>query len=232
MAGARLSAGNWKIDFNLENNPIPALGHPKDFFTGGRVIVVGTAEESDFKAQMEQKQLIAQQEADKALKAQQAEQERLNAEQQRKRIADEQERQRRQITLDAERKVAEKAAEEDRLRREKELAEFQQKPTYLVGNWSWTVCRGKYTYTMVINSHTPDGTFSGWLSDGAGKISGTLVGNRIRFTRVLTSLGNQQQSYSARLAGARPNLKMVDGTWSGAYEELGEGTDFHCEMVP
>ena len=112
MASTRLSAGNWKMDFNLENNPIPALGYPKDFFTGRRVIIVGTAEESDFKAQQEQKRLVAQQEAEKALKSQQAEQERLNAEHQRKRITDEQERQRRQITIEAERKVAEKAAEE------------------------------------------------------------------------------------------------------------------------
>lgn len=127
VASARLSAGNWKIDFKFENNPIPALGRPKDFFTGGRVLVVGTAEESDFKAQIEQKQLVAQQEAEKALKTQQAEQERLAAEQQRKRVADEQERQQRQIALEAERKVAEKAAEErltaQRLERERREAE-------------------------------------------------------------------------------------------------------------
>ena len=54
MAGARLSAGNWKIDFSLENDPIPALGHPKDFFSGGRILVVGSPEETEFKKQMEQ----------------------------------------------------------------------------------------------------------------------------------------------------------------------------------
>lgn len=117
MAGARLSAGNWKIDFNLENNPIPALGNPKDFFTGGRIIIVGTAEESDFKAQMEQKQLVAQQESEKALKAQQLEQEKQNTERERKRIIDEQERQkateatRLQQEARAKKLAAEKAAE-------------------------------------------------------------------------------------------------------------------------
>ena len=146
IAGARLSAGNWKIDFNLENNPIPSMGQPRDFFTSGRVIVVGTAEETEFKAQMDHKQLVAQQEAEKALKAQQLEQEKQNAERERKRIAEEQERQRRNITLEAERKVAEKVAEErykaQQVEEEKRAAERERmrfvviEATYFTSNRS------------------------------------------------------------------------------------------------
>lgn len=242
MAAARLSAGNWKIDFSLENNPIPALGHPKDFFTGRRVIVVGTAEESEFKAQQDQKRLVAEQEAEKALKAQQLEEGRrkiaLEAERKVAEKAAEEafkarqlEEGRRRIALEAERKVAEKAAEEKRLKREQELEEFNRaNPTRLVGKWHWASSSDRYSAIITITSHTHDGDFSGQFPNGESTFHGTLIGDRIEFTRILLTLGNAEQRFSARLVGTRPNLKMVDGTWSGAYAS--EGTDFHCEMIP
>lgn len=232
MAGARLSAGNWKIDFNLENNPIPALGHPKDFFTGGRVIIVGTAEESEFKAQMEQKQLVAQQDAERALKAQQIEQEKQNAERERKANELIAERERKGKALAAELEIKRKATELEQAKKDEELRIFREtSPVYLVGQWSWTCCRGKYQYVMSITSHTPDGYFTGYFSDGNGKISGRLAGNNVEFTRVLGGWGSKEQKYIGKLAGSKPNLKIVQGTWSGAYEENGDGNDWHAEMT-
>lgn len=82
LAVAELSMGNWKINFSLENNPIPSMGQPKDFFIGAKVIVVGTPEESEYRAQIRQ-------EREKALKTQQLEEERQHAEQEKRRIAEE-----------------------------------------------------------------------------------------------------------------------------------------------
>jgi len=79
---AELSMGNWKINFSLENNPIPSMGQPKDFFIEAKVIVVGTPEESEYRAQIRQ-------ERGKALKTQQLEEERQHAEQEKRRIAEE-----------------------------------------------------------------------------------------------------------------------------------------------
>jgi len=81
---AELSMGNWKINFSLENNPIPSMGQPKDFFIEAKVIVVGTPEESEYRAQIRQ-------ERGKALKTQQLEEERQHAEQEKRRIAEEEE---------------------------------------------------------------------------------------------------------------------------------------------
>jgi hypothetical protein len=120
MAGARLSAGNWKIDFNLENNPIPNMGHPKDFFTGGRVILVGTAEETEFKAQQDQKRLAAEQEAEKAQKARQLEEEKQNAERERKANELAAERERKGKTLAAELDIKRKTAELEQAKKDEE----------------------------------------------------------------------------------------------------------------
>jgi hypothetical protein len=65
-----------------------------------------------------------------------------------------------------------------------------------------------------------------------GNIIGELKGDNIEFTRTLTRFGGREQRYTATLVGTRPNLKMVIGTWSGAFEENGEGTDWHAEMIP
>jgi hypothetical protein len=81
---AELSMGNWKINFSLENNPIPSMGQPKDFFIEAKVIVVGTPEESEYRVQIRQ-------ERGKALKTQQLEEERQHAEQEKRRIAEEEE---------------------------------------------------------------------------------------------------------------------------------------------
>jgi flagellar biosynthesis GTPase FlhF len=109
VASARLTAGNWRMEFNLENNPIPSMGQPRDFFTGARFIVVGSPEESEFKAQEEQKRLAAEQEEQTVQKARQLQEEKVAAE-----------RDRQLRALEAERRLAKIAAEKDAAERERQ----------------------------------------------------------------------------------------------------------------
>jgi hypothetical protein len=125
MAAARLSAGNWKIVFNLENDPIPNMGRPRDFFTDGRVIVVGTAEEDDFRAQQEQKRLVAQQEAEIEQNARQVEEQKQNAERERKEneLAAEQERKAKALATELD--IKRKAAELEQAKKDEERRSFR-----------------------------------------------------------------------------------------------------------
>ena len=108
----------------------------------------------------------------------------------------------------------------------------ENSPQYLVGQWNFSSGRDKFKMVMSITSHTPDGKFTGYLSDENGTIIGDLKGDEIEFTRELTRFGGREQRYTGKLVGTRPNLKMVMGTWSGAFEENGDGTDWHAEMIP
>lgn len=58
-----LKAGSWQIGFEVDNNPLRDMGQPRDFFSGGVVIVKGSAEETAFrekqrKERREQEDLI------------------------------------------------------------------------------------------------------------------------------------------------------------------------------
>lgn len=108
----------------------------------------------------------------------------------------------------------------------------ESSPQYLVGQWNWSSSRDKFKYVMSITSQTPDGHFTGYLCNENGNINGQLKGENIEFTRQVTRFGGMEQRYTGKLVGTRPNLKMVIGTWSGAFEENGEGTDWHAEMIP
>jgi len=46
---SRLRAGAWLVNFNLENNPVPDMGKPRDFFSGGKVLIRGSSEETAFR---------------------------------------------------------------------------------------------------------------------------------------------------------------------------------------
>ena len=51
MASSTWREGAWNIDFTLENNPMPRLGQPRDFFSG-RTLVRGTDEEATWLAEL------------------------------------------------------------------------------------------------------------------------------------------------------------------------------------
>lgn len=46
---SRLRAGAWRVHFELENNPVPDMGKPRDFFSGGQVLIRGSSEEAAFR---------------------------------------------------------------------------------------------------------------------------------------------------------------------------------------
>jgi hypothetical protein len=88
LANSKLSAGAWKTEFTLDANPIPSLGRPRDSFTGGTVVVRGSAEETAFREALikrrgeeERQQLEAGQREVERIRAQsQIEADRLRAE--------------------------------------------------------------------------------------------------------------------------------------------------------
>lgn len=47
-AVSTLKGGSWQITFQLDNNPIPDMGRPRDFFVGGNTIIKGSPEETAF----------------------------------------------------------------------------------------------------------------------------------------------------------------------------------------
>lgn len=69
LATSRLSAGTWKTEFVIDDNPIPALGRPQASFAGGRALVRGSAEETAFREQ----QLRQRRETEERLQARQLE---------------------------------------------------------------------------------------------------------------------------------------------------------------
>lgn len=71
VAVSKLSAGSWKTEFSFDNDPIPGLGRPRDFFPGGKVVVRGSAEETEWRTEQRRQR----EDAEQALLAQQREQE-------------------------------------------------------------------------------------------------------------------------------------------------------------
>jgi len=71
-----LKAGSWQMAFEVDNNPIPEMGQPRDFFSGGVAMVKGSAEETAFR---EQQRVNREQAAHAAADAAQREMARLQA---------------------------------------------------------------------------------------------------------------------------------------------------------
>lgn len=75
-AVARLKAGAWQVAFSFDNNPIPDLGKPKDFFSGGEVIERGSQQESTY---LERRAKAQEQVTQEAVAAEKVGSERLRA---------------------------------------------------------------------------------------------------------------------------------------------------------
>jgi hypothetical protein len=163
-AEAHLSAGNWIMSFRQENDPIPAMGRPRDFFTGGNVIVVGTAEESEYKTQQDQKRAAAEVEAEKALRARQAEEARVAAEREQQRMIAEKE------AKAADDRYQARHAEEVRQATERERMRFKVvEAAYFTANHSVDVTRE--LNSLIRNDHL--NTFA--TNDLAGDPDGGVV---------------------------------------------------------
>jgi hypothetical protein len=65
-ADATRAGRDWSTRFQMENDPTRSLGQPKDFFTGARVIVVGSAEDTEFQDRQRERQEQARREAEEA----------------------------------------------------------------------------------------------------------------------------------------------------------------------
>ena len=97
----------------------------------------------------------------------------------------------------------------------------------LTGDWNLSCCDGEYTGILRISSQegaTFAGSFENIQAGGAVR-NGQVRGNRIDFDRIASGF---QQHYSAELVNDGGRLKMINGIWSGAYEELGK-LNWHAE---
>lgn len=65
-ADATRAGREWSTRFQMENDPTRSLGQPRDFFTGARVIVVGSKEEQEWEYQQQLAAAQAQVEAEAA----------------------------------------------------------------------------------------------------------------------------------------------------------------------
>lgn len=77
ISTSKLHAGAWKTDFELQNNPLPDLGQPRDFFRGEKIIVMGSPEEEAFRTETAKRR----EEKRKALEKEQKEKEELRTKQ-------------------------------------------------------------------------------------------------------------------------------------------------------
>ena len=97
----------------------------------------------------------------------------------------------------------------------------------LSGDWNFSCCDGAYKGILRIASQegaTFAGSFENIQAGGAVR-NGQVRGNRIDFDRIASGF---QQHYSAQLINDGGRLKMINGVWSGAYEELGK-LNWHAE---
>jgi hypothetical protein len=69
-ADATRAGRDWSTKFQMENDPTRSLGQPRDFFTGARVIVVGSPEDAEFQARQREREEQAQREAEAQAAAQ------------------------------------------------------------------------------------------------------------------------------------------------------------------
>jgi len=124
---SRLNAGEWQTEFTLEDNAIARFGTPREFYTGTRVLVEGSAEELAYRDEQrrgseEAKALEAQRlEAQLAAEERRREEARLQVERARAAAA-EAERERRQ----SERQLAEADALRARQAEDRKAAEAAQ----------------------------------------------------------------------------------------------------------
>jgi len=124
---SRLNAGEWQTEFTLEDNAIGRFGKPREFYTGTRVLVEGSAEELAYREELrrgseEAKALEAQRlEAQLAAEERRREEARLQVERARAAAA-EAERERRQ----SERQLAEADALRARQAEDRKAAEAAQ----------------------------------------------------------------------------------------------------------
>jgi hypothetical protein len=88
----------------------------------------------------------------------------------------------------------------------------------LEGHWDYHQrCKGPWTPLMGIKP-TSDTTFEGGFENGNGAIKdGRVSGNQITFTRVI--YGDQVQKHWGTLVNEGGRLKIIDGGWSGYYQE-------------
>ncbi len=92
--------------------------------------------------------------------------------------------------------------------------------------WQWHACNDEYGLLIGINS-TDGVNFTGGFENGNGSIkNGTVRGGRIEFDRE----SGWTQHYSGQLLNDGGKLKIVNGAWSGAYQEKCPGRlNWHAE---
>ena len=128
---SRLNAGEWQTEFTLEDNAIARFGTPREFYTGTRVLVEGSAEELAYREELrrgseEAKALEAQRlEAQLAAEERRREEAQLQVERARAAAA-EAERARRQSESQSERQLAEADALRARQAEDRKAAEAAQ----------------------------------------------------------------------------------------------------------
>ena len=98
----------------------------------------------------------------------------------------------------------------------------------LKGSWQWRQCNDQYGLLMGIEPKD-DATFEGAFENGNGLIkNGRVRGNQITFDRVLGP--NSVQSHSGQLVNEGGRLKIINGVWTGAYQENCSGrNNWHAE---
>jgi hypothetical protein len=86
----------------------------------------------------------------------------------------------------------------------------------LTGTWAVACCNDALTGTMTITQQQ-GGSFSGIMEGGllSQSVVGRVQGDLVEFDR-RTDEGPQR--WSGRLVGSGPDLRIVGGVWSGAYE--------------
>jgi hypothetical protein len=99
----------------------------------------------------------------------------------------------------------------------------------LVGTWAIACCNDSLTGTLAITQQQA-GAFSGAITGNlrGDIVNGQVRGDLIEFDR-LTDEGPQR--WSGRLMGRGADLRMVGGTWTGAYaHRFAQGQDnWHAE---
>ena len=93
-------------------------------------------------------------------------------------------------------------------------------------SWQWHACNDKHGRLIGINSS--DGVnFTGGFENGNGFIkNGALRGDRIEFDRE----NGWKQHFSGQLVNDGGKLKIVNGVWTGYYQEHCPGrNNWHAE---
>lgn len=90
----------------------------------------------------------------------------------------------------------------------------------LEGFWQFhQQCKGPWELLIGIKP-TSDTTFEGGFENGNGTIKdGRISGNQITFTRVVYEPLNQVQKHWGTLVNEGGRLKIINGGWSGYYQE-------------